>query len=209
MDACMNKLNNIEVFALCVAEIMEELYTAFPIPVALQKIRVPYSYGTSVQESTPRTVQPDDPEYQTLFNYGFHTSAAPSDVAADLFPQHYLAKYGQPLKYWTNKQRLAIQDGRDRVREAERIHNSTVRFLVNEGYIKDTSPSNEKPPSRPLLVLTSKGFAHLHKKFENGTIRDEFHSVKNLFDKIKTGAEVVSTAQQVGGLVQTLASFFS
>ena len=214
----MDKLDNIEVFALCVAEIMDKLYTAFPIPTALPESCVAASYEPSQEESQPRIVQPEDPDYESLFSRGrgFGEFAGLAHAAEEwVYEESYGPIFGKPFQYWTDEQRQAIREHRVRARDVERIHKETVRFLVREGYVNDISlPDGEGECHRESLVLTSKGFAHLNKKFEDGTIREEFHfrTVKKLVGAIKAGGEVVSAAQKIGaasGLVHILATFLS
>lgn len=206
----MEKLDNIQVFAFCVAEVMDQLYAAFPIPTELSSSRVSEVYGPSREDSEPRLVQPQDADYADLFRWGLSERAGLADAAYETYPEPYnQPREGDPFLFWTYEQRISIRDHRVRAREAEGIYRATVAFLLREEYIKDVPPpEGPGPRGQTPFVLTSKGFAHLNKKFEGHTIRDEFHygTAKKVFKVVKGAGEVTSAAKSV---VDALATFFA
>jgi len=208
----MNKkhqnFENIEVFALNVAEIMDSLYIEFPIPINLPASELVESYGPSDLEAEPRIIGVDDSDYLELFSLGFDELSGLDVASGEGINLARNARKGQPYKYWTMEQRQAIKGKRLRQRHVEKIRNHTIKFLLREGFIKDVDDEHStKRGYTPTLVITSKGFAQMNKQFEGGAISERFNvqHAKGITAALKTGSDVAKAGET---LVRVLSAFF-
>jgi hypothetical protein len=200
------QLDNVQVFAASVAIIMDQLYRSFPLSCSISTSTLEMLYGPSDTETKPRLIHPGEPDYEALLPESFLEDTAISYVCFEQYSEYVNARPGKTLAHWTQDQRRNLAALRNRERGAKEIFNATLSFLVRERYIVQTSQLKKQPPSCEY-VLTSKGFAHLNKKFEGGTIRDEFqHKTSDrIFQLVKGGGDVATAGK---ALVDALSTFF-
>lgn len=186
----MKQLVNIQVFAVSVAQIMEQLDSAFPLPSQVSTSHLDEIFGPTAKEIEPRVINPGEPDYEALLPYGFVVECDLVYVSSEQYSESVGARHGEPIGYWTEDQRKAISARRLQVREASKIFDATLEFLLREGYAVEVGQATQ--PYLREYVLTSKGFAHLNKKFEGGTIREEFQhrTLDRVFQLVKGGGDV-------------------
>lgn len=205
----MEKIDNIQVFAVSVAQIMDQLYRSFPMPCRVSASTLEELYGPSAAETEPRVIQPNEADYSSLLPHGFRENTSLAHVAFEAYSESVQSSDGYVIWYWTRDQRISLRDLRQRVIEVTKVFDATLDFLLREQYICKTS---ENPTYMPFhrgfeYVLTSKGFSHLNKSFEGGTIRDEFqHRTSNrVFTAVKGTGDVAAAGKAI---VDALSAFF-
>jgi hypothetical protein len=203
----VQQLDNVQVFAASVARIMDQLYRSFPLPCQVSWSELEELYGPSAADKEPRVLQPGEADYESLLDQSFRVETALAYVAFESYSENVNARSGHPIWYWTPEQRRALRDLRQQMVEVTRIFDATLEFLLREQYIHRAS--EPLMPGRGCdYVLTSKGFAHLNKRFEGGTIRDEFqHQTSSRVLQIVKGGGDVATAGKA--LVDALSTFFT
>lgn len=202
----MQRLDNIQVFAASVAEIMDQLYGSFPLPCQVSWSELEGLFGPSATDKEPRVIQPSEPEYESFFSGSFRAETDLAYVAFESYSEYQRPRDGEEIWYWTPEQRKTLRDLRRQVVEAKRVFNATLDFLLREAYVHKTSEATVGGHECEY-VLTSKGFAHLNKKFEDGTIRDEFHyrTLHRVLQIVKGGGDVATAGR---GVVDALSTFF-
>jgi hypothetical protein len=196
----MSTLANIQVFAESVAQIMRQLDSSFPLPCEIARGYLSDLYGPTQVESEPRIIEPEDSDYNVCFPYSFMPETALAYVSGEQFSTDVSAREGRPLAFWTPGQRTELARLRKQVRDAEEIFDATLEFLLREGYVVRVSQASAKE-----YVLASKGFAHLNKKFEGGTIRDEFQNKTSnrVFQLVKGGGDVATAGKAIVDALST------
>ncbi|WP_144778898.1 hypothetical protein [Marinobacter maritimus] len=204
----LQDIENIKIFALSVAEVMDSLYERFPIPCSLPSSELINSYGPTDADVKPRKVEVADGDYLDLLPYGFDEYASIENASGESFDERRCAEKGYPFLFWTKEQRKAIKSKHLRQRHVKRIREHSIRFLLREGFITDVEANDPgKHKNFSKLVITSKGFAQMNKQFEGGVIREKFH--------FRYAKELATTVKEVGGvaragdtLVRVLSAFF-
>lgn len=77
----MEKIDNIQVFAVSVAQIMDQLYRSFPMPCRVSASTLEELYGPSAAETEPRVIQPNEADYSSLLPHGFRENTSLAHVA--------------------------------------------------------------------------------------------------------------------------------
>ena len=137
-------------------------------------------------------IRPDEKDYEELFGSSY--SHRIEFLEREDYGQNYAPIQGEDIRYWSPEDNEVLQEAKERVAFAWKVHRSTLDFLAREGYLHELEI--ETAPRRlTAYVLTPKGLGTLSKKFEGGTIRDalDLRVAKSIAKGI-VGADQIATA---------------
>lgn len=175
-------MNNSDLFSAFASQILAALHESFPIPIGLPKSRI-------IGELENHAELWDLKRKVSTVESGTELLEAAGQMTSELREMAQQKKSELGSK---------IQGKEQRIRQMESVFDGTVAFLVSEGFIRSDENGTYQ--------LTLKGFTHLNKRFEQGTIQDGATLVERLLDALRP--EKFSGSVTTGALAAMVAKVF-